>query len=217
MAPVPRLAADTVLYEADKTWMRARSTMESSSIPGRNTMNPNRIARPRGASRLIALAAIAALSAGLALPAAAMPGGQGHGQGQGMSAFGLPMLGGPASIDKMLDSVNATAEQRTQIQQIAAAAATDMKAQHEAGRALRAQAQQLFTQPTLDARAAEALRQQMLAQQDEASKRMMQTVLDVSRVLTLEQRQQLAERAGQRMAMMERHRSERGARDKAHH
>lgn len=178
-------------------------------------MNPNRTSRPRGASRLAALAAVAALAAGLALPAAAMPGG--HGQGQGMGAFGLPMLGGPAGIDKMLDSVNATPEQRTQIQQIAAAAATDMKAQHEAGRALRAQVQQLFTQPTLDARAAEALRQQMLAQQDQASKRMMQTVLDVSRVLTLEQRQQLAERANQRMAMMERHRGERGALEKAHH
>jgi Spy/CpxP family protein refolding chaperone len=184
-------------------------------------MNPNRYSRPRGASRLVALAAVAALAAGLALPVAAMPGGQGHGQGhgqgQGMSGFGLPMLGGPRSIDKMLDGVNATAEQRTQIQQIAAAAATDMKAQHEAGRALRAQVQQLFTQPTLDAGAAEALRQQMLAHQDQASKRMMQTVLDVSRVLTPEQRQQLAERASQRTAMMERHRSERGARDKAHH
>ena len=188
-------------------------------------MNPDRISRlrssrPRGASRLVALAAIAALAVGLALPAAAMPGGhehgQGHGQGHGAGAFGLPMLAGPGGIDKMLDSVNASAEQRTQIQQIAAAAATDMKAQHEAGRALRAQVQQLFTQPTLDARAAEALRQQMLAQQDQASKRMMQTVLDVSRVLTLEQRQQLAERASQRTAMMERHRAERGAHDKAH-
>ncbi len=191
-------------------------------------MNSDRISRlrssrPRGASRLVALAAIAALAAGLALPAAAMPGGhehgqrhgQGHGQGHGAGAFGLPMLAGPGGIDKMLDSVNASAEQRTQIQQIAAAAATDMKAQHEAGRALRAQVQQLFTQPTLDARAAEALRQQMLAQQDQASKRMMQTVLDVSRVLTLEQRQQLAERASQRTAMMERHRAERGAPDKA--
>jgi hypothetical protein len=40
-------------------------------------------------------------------------------------------------------------------------------------------------------------------------------VLDVSRVLTLEQRRQLAERAGQRTAMMERHRSERESMGKA--
>jgi Spy/CpxP family protein refolding chaperone len=180
-------------------------------------MNTNTTSRPRGASRLAALAAVAALAAGLALPAVAMPGGHGHGEGrgQGPGAFGLPMLAGPGGIDKMLDSVNASAEQRTQIQQIAAAAAADMKAQQEAGRALRAQVRELFTQPTLDARAAEVLRQQMLAQHDQASKRMMQTVLDVSRVLTLEQRQQLAERIGQRTAMMERHRGERAAQDKA--
>jgi periplasmic protein CpxP/Spy len=193
--------------------------MESSSLKGQTTMNPTLHSRPRSASRLAALAAVAALAVGLALPAAAMPGGHGHEGGHGghgaHGGFGLPMLGGPGSIDKMLDSVNASAEQRTQVQQIAAAAAADMKAQHEAGRALRAQVQQLFTQPTLDARAAEALRQQMLAQQDQASKRMMQTVLDVSRVLTLQQRQQLAERFGQRTAMMERHRSERESLDKA--
>jgi Spy/CpxP family protein refolding chaperone len=82
-------------------------------------------------------------------------------------------------------------------------------------RQLRAQLQQWFAQPTSDARAGETLRQQMLAQQDQASKRMMQTVLDVSRVLTLEQRRQLAERAGQRTAMMERHRSERESMGKA--
>jgi periplasmic protein CpxP/Spy len=182
-------------------------------------MNSNLTSRPRTAIRLAALVAAAALAAGLALPATAMPDGHGHGHGQGHEGghggFGLPMLGGPGSIDRMLDSVNASAEQRTQLQQIAAAAAADMKAQREAGRALRAQVQQLFTQPALDARAAESLRQQMLAQQDQASKRTMQTMLDISRVLTLQQRQQLAERFGQRSAMMERHRSERESLDKA--
>jgi Spy/CpxP family protein refolding chaperone len=174
-------------------------------------MNPQTKPSTRVPSRLAALATVAALAAGLALPAAAMPGGHGHGRDAG--AFGMPMLGGPASIDRMLDSVNASAEQRTQIQQIAAAAAADMKAQRDAGRALREQAQQLFTQPAIDAGAAETLRQQMLAQQDQASRRMMQTVLDVSRVLTLEQRRQLADRAAQRSAMMERHRSERESMD----
>lgn len=178
-------------------------------------MRPNSISRPRGVSRLAMLATVAALAAGLSLPTAAMPGGPGH--GDHADAFGMPMLGGPGSIEKMLDSVNATAEQRAQIQQIAAAAAADMKAQRESGRALQAQLRKLFTEPTPDALAAETLRQQMLAQHDQASKRMMQTVLDVSRVLTLEQRRQLAERFGQRMAMMERHSGERGGREKAHH
>jgi protein CpxP len=169
----------------------------------------------RGASRLAALTAMAVVATGLSLPATAMPGSPGFGHDAAAGGFGLPMFGGPGSIEKMLDSVNASAEQRAQIQQIAAAASADMKAQREAGRALRAQLQQWFAQPTSDARAGETLRQQMLAQQDQASKRMMQTVLDVSRVLTLEQRRQLAERAGQRTAMMERHRSERESMGKA--
>jgi periplasmic protein CpxP/Spy len=172
-------------------------------------MNPNLNIRTGSTGRLAALAAVATLAVGLALPVAAMPGAPGHG------GFGLPMLGGPSGIDKMLSSVNASADQRAQIQQITAAAAADMKAQRDAARELQAQIQQLFTQPTLDARTAETLRQQMLAQQDTASKRMMQVVLDVSRVLTLEQRKQLSERLSQRTAMMERHRGERESLDKA--
>jgi Spy/CpxP family protein refolding chaperone len=72
----------------------------------------------------------------------------------------------------------------------------------------------LFTQPTVDARAVETLRQQMLAQHDQASKRMLQTMLDVSRVLTPEQRKTLADRMAQRRSMMDRHRTERDTLDK---
>jgi periplasmic protein CpxP/Spy len=81
--------------------------------------------------------------------------------------------------------------------------------QREAGRKLHEQGQALWAQPTVDARAAETLRQQMLAQHDQASKRGMQLMLDVSRVLTPEQRKQIAERLQQRRSMMERHRGER--------
>jgi protein CpxP len=44
----------------------------------------------------------------------------------------------------------------------------------------------------------------MLAQHDQASKRMMQAMLEASRVLTPEQRAKMADMAGQRRAMMER-------------
>jgi Spy/CpxP family protein refolding chaperone len=110
--------------------------------------------------------------------------------------------------------VNATAEQRAQVKQILQAAQADMQAQREAGRKLREQGQALFAQPTVDARAAEALRLQMLAQHDQASKRKMQVMLDVSRVLTPEQRKTLADRMAKRRAMMERHHSERQALDR---
>ena len=79
------------------------------------------------------------------------------------------MMGG-RMIERMLDGVNATDAQRTQIRQIMQSAATDLKAQRESARALREQSMQLFTQPNVDANAAEALRQQMMAQHDQASK-----------------------------------------------
>ncbi len=127
----------------------------------------------------------------------------GHGEHRGMGMMG------PRMVERMLDAVNATPEQRSQVQQIVRATHADLQGQREAGRKLREQQMQLFTQPTVDARAVETLRQQMLAQHDQASKRMAQAMLDVSRVLTPEQRKQLADRMQQRRAMMERHRAER--------
>ena len=159
--------------------------------------------------RLVAGAVLLSLAAALAQPAAAAPFGP-HGHHGGPGGPDAALMGGMPGA-RMLDSVNATAEQKAQIQQIMQAARTDLRAQHEAGRALREQMHALFTQPTVDARAVEALRQQMLAQHDQASKRMTQAMLDASRVLTAEQRQQIAERMQQRRTMMERHRAERRA------
>lgn len=132
-----------------------------------------------------------------------MMGGGGHG--------GHGMMGGGRGIDRMLDSVNATEAQRSQIRAILQAARTDMQAQHASRKALRDQERAVWTQPTVDARAAEALRAQKLAMHDAASKRMLQARLDISRVLTPEQRKLLADRMAQRHAMMERHQAERAA------
>ena len=132
-----------------------------------------------------------------------------------MDGGGMGMMGGPRHIERLLDAVNATPEQRAQIQQILKTAQADMSAQREAGRRMHEQGQALFAQPTVDARAVETLRQQMLAQHDLASKRMTQVMLDVSRVLTPEQRKTLADRMAQRRAMMERHQAERGAMERA--
>lgn len=163
----------------------------------------------RLAPRLTLGALVIAVAGTFGLTAMAQPGGPG-GHHHGMRAEagpGLPMMG--PHLDRMLDSVKATDAQRTQIRQIADAAAKDLKAQRESGRALREQMMALFAQPTVDAQAAESLRQQMLARHDQASRRMMQAMLDVSRVLTPEQRQQLAQQMKQRRELMERHRQER--------
>jgi len=104
-----------------------------------------------------------------------------------------------------------TAEQRSQIQKIMEGARTDLQAQREAGKTLRGQLMQTMAQPNIDANAVEQVRQKMLAQHDQASKRRLQAMVDAAKVLTPEQRKQLAERMSQRGDMMERHHRERRA------
>lgn len=140
---------------------------------------------------------VVAMAASFALSAWAMPGEPGrHGvEGPGM------MMGG-RGVDRMLDGLNATDAQRTQIRQIFRTAAADMKAQREQRRALHERGLQIFSAPTVDAAAAESLRQQMLQLNDQASRRRMQAMLDASQVLTPEQRAKLADRMRQRGEMM---------------
>ncbi len=157
---------------------------------------------PSGATRLAGAALLVAVLGTVTLSAFAMPGGHGGGPGMGM------MFGG-RGLERMLDSVNASAEQRTQIKAIAERTMADMKTQREAGKGTREQMMKLFAQPTVDANAVEALRSQMLQQHDQSSRRMTQAMVEVSRVLTPEQRKQLADRAAQRSAMAERHMNER--------
>ncbi len=161
--------------------------------------------------RAVVAGVIVAVASAVAMTAFAQPQTVrfgGHAGHAGPGATG-GWMGGPRMTERMLDSVNATEAQRTQIRQIMQAAAADLRAQREAARSLREQAMNLLTQPTVDAGAADALRQQMLAQHDQASKRMLQAMLDASRVLTAEQRAQLGERIKQRREMFERHRRER--------
>lgn len=137
--------------------------------------------------------------------------GHGAGFGGGMGAGGgMGMMGGPGA-GRMLDSVGASAEQKAQIQQILQAARGDLRAQREAGAKLHEQMRSALAQPNVDARAVEALRQQMLAHHDAASKRMTQAMLDASKVLTPEQRKALSDRMSQRRELMQRHRAEREA------
>lgn len=167
-------------------------------------------ARLTGAALLVAVLGTATLSAW------AMPGGQGQHGGHGQHGGpGMGMMMGGRGLDRMLDGVNATAEQRTQIKAIADRAMTDSKAQRDAAKGTREQMMKLFTQPVVDANAVEALRAQMLQQHEQSSRRMTQAMLEVSRVLTPEQRKQIAERATQRHSMVERHMNERRSLDGA--
>lgn len=182
----------------------------------RSTNLPNR----RGAWKLLlgtGFVAAAAVAASLAQPAFAhggmgMRGGPMGEMGEmagGMAGGpGMPMMGGRRG-ERMLDSIGATAEQKTQLRQIMEAARSELRPLHEAGRALRRELQGLFAQPSVDANAVEAVRQKLQANHEQASRRMTQAMIDASRVLTPEQRKQMADRMAQRRGMMERHRAER--------
>ena len=146
-------------------------------------------------------------------------GGDAHG---GMMMFDGPGGRGGRGRDRMLDGLNATAAQRAQIKQIAMAAAADLKAQREASRGLHEKGVQIFAAPTVDAAAAESLRQQMSAQHDQSSKRRLQAMLDIAKVLTPEQRAKIGERMKEhqavmkdRMQRMQQERAERGQRPPA--
>lgn len=192
-----------------------------------STLKPLRISAPARPARLLIAGLVLAAAGAYAVTASAQPMGAGHGGHGGRGAHmmmdggmggpgmgGGMMMGGPRGMMRMLDDVNATPEQRTQIRSIVQAAMADLRGQRAGGAALREQAAAVFTAPTVDARAAETLRQQMLAQHDQASKRMLQAMIDVSRVLTPEQRKAIGERMAQRHAMMQRHRAERDALEK---
>ena len=153
------------------------------------------------------------MTAGMLVVVAAAAAGSAHAQGHGRSMGsggvgpGMMMFNGPPehiarAVDHLLDGLDATEAQRSQVRQIAQTAAVDLKAQHEASRSLHEKAQQIFVAPMIDAAAAESVRQQMLAQHDQASKRMLLAMLDVGKVLTPEQRAKLGERMRQRQAAM---------------
>ncbi len=145
---------------------------------------------------------VVAVAATFALSVWAQPGGPGHGPGMhGMDGPGM-MMGGGRGVDRALDGLNASEAQRTQIRQIFKAAADDLRGQRAQRRALHERGLQIFAAPTVDAAAAEQLRQQMQALQEQASKRRLQAMLDASKVLTPEQRAKLAERMKQREEIM---------------
>lgn len=160
--------------------------------------------------RFVLLSMLVAVSATVAMSAWAQPMGHGpRGGGSGMMFGGSPERVA-RGVDRMLDGLNATDAQRAQIKQIAQAAAVDMKAQRESTRALREKSREIFAAPTVDAAAAESVRQQLVVKHDENSRRMLQAMLDVSRVLTPEQRATMAERMKQRGERMHQHGQMRG-------
>lgn len=136
-----------------------------------------------------------------------------RGPGFGGPGMGLPFgpLAGPG-FDRMLDQLQATDAQRDQLHRIAEAARADLQPTAEAAHADQARMIELFAQPTVDAAAVEALRKKMLARHDQVTKRVNVAMLDAAKVLTAEQRQQMAEQIKQRAEHHAERRAERADR-----
>lgn len=179
--------------------------MNTRSVPALRSLSG---LRARGAALALVLGLAGAAGLVTAQPAPpppaasdAMPGGPMHMHGHG-PRHGGPM-GGPMGgrhMDRMLERVNATAEQRTKIRAIFEAAGKDMRAQADTRRQLHEQGLALLAQPTIDANAVESLRQQMLAQHDQASQRWSKAMVEAANVLTPQQRAQLADEMRKRAA-----------------
>lgn len=147
----------------------------------------------------IAVVTAAVAFGGVAAHAQPGPGHRGGPGGPGMMAAG-GLFGG--HLEHMLDVVNATDAQRTQIEAIFKAARQDLSGQRDAGRKLHEQLATLYTATNVDAAAIEAVRVQMSAQHEAASKRMSQASIDAARVLTPEQRAKIADVMKKRQARM---------------
>ena len=152
-------------------------------------MSPASLLRPLAATLLASSLALAGAAA------QAQPRMHGHG-GPAMMMPGA-MYGG-----HLLELVNATDAQRSQIEAIYKAARQDLSGQREAGRKLHEQMVALYAAPNIDAAAIEALRAQMAAQHEAASKRLTQASIEAARVLTPEQRAKIAETLKKRHARM---------------
>ncbi|MGM9479832.1 Spy/CpxP family protein refolding chaperone [Roseateles sp. NT4] len=147
---------------------------------------------------LLRIGTVAAALALGGVAAQAQP-GPGHHGGPAMMAPG-GLFGG--HMDHLLDLVNATDAQRSQIDAIFKAARTDLSGQREAGKKLHEQMAALYAAPNIDAAAIEAVRVQMSTQHETASKRLSLASIDAARVLTPEQRAKIADVMKKRQARM---------------
>lgn len=186
------------------------------TIPPSAQAAPPAVLRRALAALLLAGSAVAALTpatgrAQAAAPAAAEPAASAAPaprprmpHGPGMPRHGHPMasagadggmpMHGPA-FERLLERVDATPEQRSQIRQIRDAERADLRTEHEAARSLHAEGARIFSADTIDVAAAEALRQKMLAHHDKVSHRHLQAMIDIANVLTPAQRRELAQLA----------------------
>ncbi|MDP3898406.1 MAG: Spy/CpxP family protein refolding chaperone [Mesorhizobium sp.] len=139
------------------------------------------------------VAAVLVVGAGLAVASDVGPGMRmgGHGGPHMMNAgFGGGFM--EHGMERVLDGIDATPEQKTKIWKIVDDARAEMMPVVRDMRAARGEVLDLLAAPTVDRAAAETLRAERFAAMDAASRRMTTAVLDAAEVLTPEQRAKIA-------------------------
>jgi periplasmic protein CpxP/Spy len=147
-------------------------------------------AKPRSKKKFLAFVAAGALAI-----AAAAGGIAAYAKGPSGWSEGFMLQ----RIDRILDRVDATQEQKDKIKAIFAEAREDMAAMHGERDAIRKELTDLLTAPTFDRNALEAKRAERMAKMDAFSKDMTKALADAAEVLNAEQRKELVGLLQQRM------------------
>lgn len=99
-------------------------------------------------------------------------------------------------LERMLDRLDATPAQETQIKAVFASHKQQMKAMHHEKKELRDATRAVLAAPNFDAAAVEGIRAKMVAQAEKSSRMFAQVALQVGQILTQAQRQQMADHIG---------------------
>lgn len=97
-------------------------------------------------------------------------------------------------VDKMLDRIDASDEQRAKVKPILMAASGDMRDLYLEMRGSRESMVTALTGPDVDRQAIESLRAARMASMDRASERVLRALADVAEILTPAQRAEIAEK-----------------------
>jgi len=155
---------------------------EETHIPNTTDITPNS-RRTRSWRFLAPALAVLTLGGGVAATAA-------HAQpGAPMEAAG-EMGFGARRLEHLLDRVNATPAQRSQIEGIWNSLRPQMKANHQQHMALHQQMAAAFTAPAVNAAQIEQLRRQSMSIADQRSQLFTQGLVQTAQVLTQDQRKQ---------------------------
>jgi Spy/CpxP family protein refolding chaperone len=133
--------------------------------------------------------AAAAIVAGVGVAVSQPWGGPGHGMGGPLGNMRAEW-----GVNRMLDRLDATPEQKQKVAAIVKSALTDLEPMRASAASIRTDAARLLKADTIDRAEIEKLRAQRIAQADAASKRFTQAFADAAEVLTPKQRAELVGR-----------------------